>query len=250
MRARPGPSLATPAPAGGVPRARPRAVLLDWDDTLVQNWACIHEAMSRTLEAMGRAPWSPEETRRRARRSLRESFPELFGARWETARDVFYAHFTANHLRGLQALPGAQQLLERLSGYGIFLAVISNKTGPYLRRETEHLGWSRFFGAVVGAADAGEDKPAVAPVDLALAGTGVDRGPEVWLAGDGAVDVECARRAGCVAVLLRERPPAVGEFGPAAPPVHVRNCAALLALVGSLPAPGRRPDPGPSGEFG
>ncbi|MFC7551967.1 hypothetical protein ACFQU7_06290 [Pseudoroseomonas wenyumeiae] len=34
----------------------------------------------------------------RARLSLRESFPALFGAEWEKARDLFYAEVRARHL--------------------------------------------------------------------------------------------------------------------------------------------------------
>jgi phosphoglycolate phosphatase len=232
---------------------RPEAILLDWDNTLVENWECIHEAMIETLRAMGRPPWSIEETRRRARRSLRDSFPELFGEQWKKARGIFYERFTASHLKGLRALPRAEELLVGLSGCGIFLAVVSNKSGGYLRSEAAHLGWTRFFGAIIGATDAEEDKPAVAPVDLALAGSGVARGPDVWLVGDGAVDMECAHRAGCVPVLLREQPPAEAEFGSNSPRFHVRSCAELAAVVGSLSTAGPGPGPGSGGspgEFG
>ena len=68
----------------------PRAVLFDWDGTLVNSWPVIHESMNRTLETMGYPQWTFEETLQRVRKSLREAFPELFGDRWEAARDVFH----------------------------------------------------------------------------------------------------------------------------------------------------------------
>src|SRR4029079_2421978 len=36
----------------------PRAVLFDWDNTLVDNWATITEAFNATLTAMGHRPWT------------------------------------------------------------------------------------------------------------------------------------------------------------------------------------------------
>ena len=53
------------------------------------------------------------------------------------------------------------------------------------------------------------DKPAVAPVEMALAGSGVARGPDVWFVGDTDIDMTCAVNAGCYTVLLRDR--AAGE---------------------------------------
>ena len=68
---------------------KPRALIFDWDNTLVDTWPTIHEALSHTFEAMGVEPWTLEQTRQRVRRSMRESFPELFGDRWTHARDIF-----------------------------------------------------------------------------------------------------------------------------------------------------------------
>lgn len=215
----------------GLALARPRAILLDWDDTLVDNWASIHAAMNATLAAMGLPAWTLERTREQAHRSLRNSFPEVFGARWEAAREVFYREFAANHLRHLQPRPGAGGLLARLGEARIYLAVVSNKTGWFLREEAAHLGWTRHFGAIVGATDAPEDKPAPAPVELALKGSGIARGPAVWFVGDGRVDMECAHRAACAAVLLRAGRAEAQEFGPHPPDRQVGSFAELEALV-------------------
>jgi phosphoglycolate phosphatase len=71
----------------------PRAVLFDWDNTLVDNWATITEAFNATLTAMGHRPWTIEETRARVRASLRDSFPKLFGERWEEAKRIYIDTF-------------------------------------------------------------------------------------------------------------------------------------------------------------
>jgi phosphoglycolate phosphatase len=188
------------APPASLPR--PRAILFDWDNTLVDSWATIHEARNIVMAAMGDPPWSLAETKERVRLSLRESFPLHFGERWEEARRIYLDAFRAIHLDRLTALPGRAELLEALAETGVFLGVVSNKTGVLLRREAERLGWLRLFGSVVGAGDAAADKPHKAPVLLALEPSGIAAGEEVWLVGDTGVDIECALNSGCVPVLL------------------------------------------------
>ncbi len=181
---------------------RPRAILFDWDNTLVDSWATIHQALNDCMAAMAKPPWSLAETRERVRLSLREAFPAIFGERWEEAQRVYLDRFRAIHLERLTLLPGRAELVARLAGEGFYLAVVSNKTGAILRREVERLGWSARFGAVVGAGDAAFDKPHCAVVDLALAPSGIAPGEAVWLVGDTAIDMECAYNSGCVPVLL------------------------------------------------
>src|SRR4051794_6716569 len=127
--------------------ARPRAILFDWDNTLVDSWVTIHEALNITMAAMEKPLWSLQETKERVRLSLRESFPNHFGERWEEARRIYLDKFSAIHLDRLTALPGRDALLEGLAGVGIYMGVISNKTGALLRREADELGWSARFGA-------------------------------------------------------------------------------------------------------
>lgn len=181
---------------------RPRAILFDWDNTLVDNWGAIHAALNSALSAMGQGTWTVAETRQRVRKSLRDSFPEMFGERWHEARDIFYRSFAASHLETLKPIDGAGELLAALAGEGLYLGVVSNKMGDYLRREADHLGWTGYFSRLIGAMDADQDKPAVAPVELALDGSGIQRSQEVWFVGDADIDIECAKNAGLTAVIL------------------------------------------------
>ena len=218
----------------------PSAILFDWDNTLVDNWGAIHEALNLTLAAMGQQIWTYEETRLRVQRSLRDSFPEMFGDRWQEARDIFYRSFAEVHLKTLRPMPGADTLLEKLAASGIYLAVVSNKTGQYLRLEAAHLGWDKHFRRLVGATDAPKDKPAVEPVDMALADSGITRGPAVWFVGDGAVDVECARNAGLSAILVGDSPTgdvAAETAGRSQKIEYVADCFSLAALVQRLCGP-------------
>lgn len=212
--------------------SRPHAVLFDWDNTLVDTWPVIHDAMNTTLAAMDKPAWSYDETRQRVRRSMREAFPELFGEeRWETAQQIFYDRFRAIHLEKLVTQPGAEELLAAFAGLGIYLAIVSNKRGEHLRHEVAHLGWNGYFGGLVGATDAVRDKPAPEVVDLALAGSGVSAGKDVWFIGDTEIDLECAHNARCLPILLREDPPGPEEFEKFVPKLHFHGCRELAALV-------------------
>jgi phosphoglycolate phosphatase len=182
--------------------SQPKAVLFDWDNTLVDNWVSIQDALNATLTAMGHAPWSLADVRARVRSSARETFPRLFGSRANEAMQIFYDRFKAVHLDTLQTLPGAEAVLEAIERKGIFTSVVSNKHGPFLRLEATQLGWDRRFARLIGAGDAREDKPSAAPIAMALEGSGTQAGDAVWYVGDALIDVECARNAGCVSVLV------------------------------------------------
>jgi len=223
----------------GHPERLPRAVVFDWDNTLADTFGVVQIALNAALVAMGQQPWSELETRQRVRRSMRESFPELFGERWPEAREIFFKAFLERHLEGLRPMPGAGELLQAFSAAGVALAVVSNKTGPYLRQEAEALGWSPYFIQVIGAGDAPIDKPDPAPVALALAPLGIVPGSpacgEVWFIGDTDIDLQCAHATGCVPVLIGPGDEGCRErFRPV---FHFDDCIALSALVRHLDDP-------------
>ncbi len=219
----------------GLPK--PRAIVFDWDNTLIDSWECIRAATNSTLRHMGHEEWSLEETRRRVAASLRDSFPVLFGDRWEEARDHFYATFRAIHLDHLRPLPHAERMLGEMRDHGVYLAVVSNKNGVFLRREAERLGWDRYFGRLVGATDAPADKPSPEPVRMALAGSGIAPGPDVWFVGDAAIDMHCALNSGCTPVLVREIAPEPDEFAAHPPNCHLADCGEFADLVRELLVP-------------
>lgn len=222
--------------------SRPDAILFDWDNTLVDSWPTIQAAMNLTLEEFGQERWDMAQTQSRVARSLRDSFPGLFGDQWEKAGERFYAHFNAIHLEKLTPLPFALELLDALKESGIFLGVVSNKNGDFLRTEIAHLDWSHFFGGIVGATDAPADKPAADPVHMALAG-GKDKADRdsvapqhqsLWFVGDSVVDIACARNVGATAILIGNEITGHGSAGDSAtldPDWHFPDCEALVRVV-------------------
>lgn len=213
---------------------RPRAVLFDWDNTLVDSWGTIHAALRETFTAMQVEPWTPEQTRQRVRYSMRDTFPRLFGDAWEDAARIFYEAFERLHLDRLAPQAGAGDMLAVLHAGGAWLGVVSNKTGRYLRQEAEHLGWDAYFRRVVGAGDAPRDKPAGDPVHMALEGSNVAAGQAVWFVGDAGIDMEIAYRTGCLPVLLQHGEVDESEFTDFQPAVRFRSCSELARFVETM----------------
>jgi len=212
----------------------PTAIIYDWDNTLVDSWPVIHDTLNTTLTTFGHAPWSLPQTRQRVRKSMRDSFPGLFGDRWQEAADVFYERYEAIHADMIRPLDGAEEMIRTVSALGIYQGVVSNKRGDFLRLESDQLGWSRFFGNIVGANDAPRDKPALEPVEMALSGSGERPGQAVWFVGDADIDMECAHISGCTPILLRKEEPTINEFSAFPPTRQFGSCDALCKWLRNL----------------
>jgi phosphoglycolate phosphatase len=209
----------------------PAVLLYDWDNTLVDGWAGITAALNAVFGAFAMPAWSVADTRARVRVSLRDSFPLMFGAEWERARDIFYAALEEQHLRHVAPMPGAADALA--AGAPWPQGVVSNKAGRYLRAEVAHLGWTPHFGAVVGAGDASADKPDPAPILLALERLGRTAERSVWYLGDTALDMHAARAAGVTAVLVGTAEHD-GGIDRAHPDLHFLSAFDVAARLSSL----------------
>jgi phosphoglycolate phosphatase len=215
----------------------PSAILFDWDNTLVDSWVSIGAALNQTLAYMGHEPWIEEEIRIRVAKSLRDSFPALFAERWEEARTYYYDSFAAIHLAHLKPLPMAPNILERLHKAGIPMGVVSNKSGPFIRKEVAHLGWEPYFRHLAGAGDASADKPSPEPVRQVLAVIGVPAGRDVWFIGDAPIDMECAANAGLTGLLVRHDEMVDEGFKTHKPERRFQSWDAFAAFLDEIPVP-------------
>jgi phosphoglycolate phosphatase len=180
----------------------PRAVIFDWDNTLVDSWPLIHSAINTTMEKMDKELWSFNKVKNDIHASMRESFPALFGEKWKEAGEIYKSAYRSQHLDKLVFLPGALDLIAALKEKNILLVVISNKTGNTLRMEADNLKINDKFYSLIGSMDAEFDKPHIAPVKLALQGSGIDPIKDlIWFIGDTITDIECAINSKCQPIL-------------------------------------------------
>lgn len=208
----------------------PRAILFDWDNTLVDTWPLIHHALNITLRYMGHPEWSAEKVRSEVKHSMRDSFPAMFGDRWEEAGRVYQEGYRSLNLTHLAPLPGAVEMLNAIPD-DVFVGVVSNKQAVTLRQEIPSLGWSDYFDIAIGATDAPRDKPHPDPALLALKDSGIEPGPSVWFVGDTNADLGCANAFGGTAILFGDHTPEGKLLGNDPFHAHVHTLAELQQLI-------------------
>lgn len=211
------------------PMKLPRAILFDWDNTLVDTWRVCYDSFNTALKAVGQETVTVEQFWTNPHHSVRDS-EGLFGEHREKGEKIFYDEVLKRHLTELVPLEGAQALLSNLGKRDLYVGVVSNKNGDVLRKEVAHLGWLDHFSHVVGSYDVEQDKPSPLPVFEALKpGFLHPSEHDVWFVGDSIVDVQCARAAGCTPLVVGEGAAALEEDI-----IHVKTCLGLIELIESL----------------
>ena len=174
-----------------------RAVLFDWDGTLVdsaeKSFRCYVEVFASfglTFDrALFQATYSPEWTRTYEAVGLPREHWEEADERWLAgyARDESFL------------LPGAVDALRRFSERGLAQGVVTSGDGSRVRRELDTLGVAHFFAAVVCAGEASRKKPHPEPLLLALSRLGIPAADAAYV-GDSPEDVLMAQAAGAYAI--------------------------------------------------
>ena len=183
----------------------PKAILFDWDNTLVNNWEPIFFAYKETLKKLGLRNQSKDETLKNAKYSLRETFPKIFKDDWIKAKRIFYNNFKKIHLKKIKPIRNAERLLKTINKKKIISGVISNKDGNLLRKEIKKLGWEKYFKVIVGANEAKKDKPSKYPLLLALNKISLKPNKNIWYVGDNEIDVEFAKKNNCSSIFIENK---------------------------------------------
>ncbi|WP_157019708.1 phosphoglycolate phosphatase [Mesorhizobium xinjiangense] len=189
--------------------AWPVAVLFDLDGTLIDSVPDLAASVNILLAENGFAPLSLDEVksmvghglpklveRAFAARGLRPG-PDELAAQCDRMVSIYDDHLTVL----TTPMSGAGEVLERLHGRGMRLAVVTNKPQRAAETILERLGLARFIETVVGGTDGMPKKPAP---DMVLAAMKTCRAtPEsTVLVGDSAADVQSAHAAGIAAIVV------------------------------------------------
>ena len=202
----------------------PRAVLFDWDNTLVNTTRGCYQALNTVLSAFGKKTPTFEEFLRQPPLSARNYFKEIFhGKEYEEAQNLLSYH---SERFSVSPFTYAYPLLNWLNEVGVPMAVVSNKEGELLRKEIKKLGWSGYFYCCVGSCDTPEDKPSPTPLLYALAQHALEPSPSIWFVGDSLVDMSCAQQAGCTPVSV-----GIQADTHSYPFIKAQNCKTLLDLL-------------------
>lgn len=182
----------------------PKAILLDWDDTLARTRAPVVETMEYVLKKYGKESWEIVKTKYRdTSKSLKENFPNFFGEDAAQAYTDYLEYYIQNAYDKVVPSEGAEEFLQLCLHKNIKLYIISNKEKSLLLKEVAFCFPKISFISILGNGDAKHNKPYPDLVYVALANTDYEINKEnVWLIGDTKQDTECAYNAGIQPILL------------------------------------------------
>ena len=185
----------------GATYAKPmKAVLFDWDGTLIDTTEHVYEANVEVMKSFGLPPL----TRERYGAAFSPNWRRMYAALGvpehlvEGAADVWHGAYKGHEA---ELLPGAYPALERLVAAGIPLGVVTAGDRKVVAGQLRRTGVADLIGSAVYGDDAVEQKPDPAPLRRGLAALGHATTPaETAYLGDTLDDVRMARAAGVHAV--------------------------------------------------
>jgi pyrophosphatase PpaX len=201
-----------------------RAVLFDWDGTLLNSFAADTRAYLTMFAGLG-IEWTAEDLYRnyspnwyRVYRAAR-----IKRARWDEANRLWREAYGRENPR---LLPGARALLQLLAKQ-FTLGIVTSGDGDRVRLQLKNLDLAKYFSAVVCSEDTVMKKPHPAPLRRVLSLLRISAKDAVYV-GDSPQDMEMSQRAGVRAV---------GVFGPfpTADGLRAAKPVLLLNSVRELP---------------
>lgn len=228
----------------------PRAILFDKDGTLVDfdhTWGPAAGAVMRrlagdqgpTLERLFHASHYVADERRFLQTSpLIAGSSRQYGPLWAEilarAADAAFYHqvdrlFCEEGERYLTPIGRPAETLAQLHAVGLPLGIATNDAEPNARLQADRLGLSPYLSAVYGHDSGYGSKPGPGMVDAFAALTRLPTSA-IALVGDTRHDLETARAAGAMAILVRCGPAPVDDFAHEADLV-VDTVEELAALI-------------------
>jgi putative hydrolase of the HAD superfamily len=214
-----------------------RAVLFDWDGTIVSNGPGAVDVAASAVDAyarkylgvdaaggeFGRAfqsvlpAYTPGETSASPTigRVIGEAMTWLGWSCGTNDVEACSRLFFDEHMRYQEVYDDARALLSSLKFRGYRVAVVSNAIFPghFFQTRMNELGLAGYIESFVSSADVGLAKPNPAPFHRALADLGVQPHDAIFVGDSPVTDIPGARNAGMRAVLLQRNQPVRDRAG-------------------------------------
>lgn len=210
----------------------PKAVIFDWDNTLVDSLPIVEKAREIAFEKFKNH--SKSEAVLGNVNSPKSLFFMQFGDRADEAIQFFLSEYKKLSADGIKPFDGAREGLEAISNLNIPIMIVSNKINTLLNKEVKLLNWNKYFTRIVGSQDTHEDKPHPSPVYLALDSINSSPSKNIWLIGDSTIDVKCAFNSGCHPILFGDKEEFDQEEFPNIEIDHIPNHQELKNLFDSI----------------
>lgn len=195
-----------------------KALIFDWDGTLVDSHDWVLAAHNHVRTAMNLALWTKNDIFGSASFSTRELYPRIYGNEAPQAIKMLTEYTDKNNYKSSTPYTPSEGLLSFLKSKNILMGVVSNKRHEPLNLAIGYLGWNNFFLSAVGAGRAERDKPDPAPLIMSM--KEIDPAlsvQDVLYVGDSETDLLTAKNAGCdVAFVQSEgpRPDLIEKYAP------------------------------------
>ncbi len=181
-------------------------LIFDLDGTLVHSLPGIAASVNHALATFGFPRHSEQAVcgfvGDGARLLIRRALPA--GADDSTVSRTFAAfneHYASHWSAGVHLFDGVREMLDRLAGLQLPMAVLSNKPHAFTLEMVETLIPGHPFSIVLGQRDSIPHKPDPAGVREILAQTGKQTA-DAWMIGDSDTDLATARNAGLRAIAV------------------------------------------------
>ena len=171
-----------------------RAVLFDFDMTLVDSSYAIHHCTNLLANSLGFKEISREEVLSAIGLTIEDSWRMFWGDFRQEWVDFYRANYREEEQARLRFFPNTRSTLEKLRSMGIKVGVVSNRR--YARRPVEYMGLSPMLDVVVGLEDVERAKPEPDPLLKGFGLLGVSP-LEGFYVGDTDIDMMTTVAAGC-----------------------------------------------------
>ena len=176
-----------------------RAVIFDWDGTLVDTAEASYRCYVRLFDELGVA-FDREAYARTYSPNWYHTFRQLGlpEERWPHADARWLAHFAEETV---ELIDGVRDALGELASHGIDAAIVTSGSRERVTREIHAHGLTDVIRECVCGSDVAQKKPHPAALHLCLDRLAIPPADAVYI-GDSPEDVEMARAAGVYAVAV------------------------------------------------
>jgi pyrophosphatase PpaX len=208
-----------------------RALLLDFDGTIVDSLGLIYDCLDRTARELLGRPFPRELWEDHIGIPLHETFA-LLGEQAVLHAEQLITTYRRKQVEcsdGLRPFPDIPETLATLRGRGVKLAIVTTKLKHVAAEHLAAIGLQEYFDLIVGFDDCAAVKPHPEPFRLAMAA--LELTPEQCAAvGDTTHDIRGARAAGVFAAAATWSGIAVSQLLASRPDRVLRTPADLLDL--------------------
>ena len=215
-----------------------RGIVFDLDGTLIDSYEAITESLNHAMARAGIPPLPEERVKEMVGMGLETLVERAMGAsRVEEGVRSFRTRYDEICEARTRLLPEVAETLAALRERGYLMAVATNKPAHFASRLLAALGVDRSFGVVLGPDLVENKKPHPEMVDRAMEALGLDRASTLYV-GDMEVDIQAARAAGVIVVVLPTGSRSAEALASHGPDLLIRAFSDLLDLLPGAPPPG------------